>query len=58
MAKGQKVTTSRDERYLGSYSYDCIYETVTEAEDLGEDDVWSVVEDVVNDSEHYSIGGP
>ncbi|PSR98422.1 Double-stranded RNA-specific editase [Actinidia chinensis var. chinensis] len=57
MANGQKLTINCSERYLGSYSYDCIHETVNEAEDLREDDVWSVVEDVVNGSEHYSIGG-
>ncbi|XP_057470436.1 protein S40-6-like [Actinidia eriantha] len=57
MAKGQKLTTSRSERYLGSYSYSHSHETITEAEELREDDVWSVVEDVVNDCDHHSIGG-
>ncbi|XP_057470875.1 protein S40-6-like [Actinidia eriantha] len=57
MAKGQKLTTSRSERYLGSYSYGRSHETVTEAEDLCEDAVWSVVEDVVNGCDHHSIGG-
>ena len=56
MAKGRKLTTSRCERYLGSYSYRHGHGTITEAEDLCEDDVWSVMEDVVNGSDHHLIG--
>ncbi|XP_057462819.1 protein S40-6-like [Actinidia eriantha] len=57
MAKGRKLTTSRSERYLGGYSYGHSHGTVAEAEDLGEDDVWSVVEDMVNGGDQHSIGG-
>lgn len=51
MAKGRKLTTSRSERYLGSYDYrDRHNGHVAEAEaaELGEEDVWSLVDDMVN----------
>ncbi|XP_060174369.1 protein S40-5-like [Lycium barbarum] len=48
MAKGRKLTISMSERYLGSYSYNHGNETVNETSELGEDDVWSTVDDMVN----------
>lgn len=48
MAKGRKLTTSRSERLLGSYSYNDGQEMVNEASELGEDDVWSMVDGMVN----------
>ncbi|KAK9051812.1 hypothetical protein SSX86_028440 [Deinandra increscens subsp. villosa] len=49
MAKGRKLITSRSELLLGSYGY---AGTTIQAEDggeeLGEDDVWSMVDGMVN----------
>lgn len=56
MAKGRKLTTSRSERLLGSYSYNDGREMVNEASELGEDDVWSMVDGMVND-EDISVDG-
>lgn len=47
MAKGRKLTTSRSERYLGSsYSYGNGNDGSADVSDLGEEDVWSTVDDV------------
>ncbi|KAM5588696.1 protein S40-5-like [Rosa sericea] len=43
MAKGRKLTQSRSERFLGSYSS---YSHAQESPELAEDDVWSMVETV------------
>ncbi|KAL6200971.1 hypothetical protein ACLB2K_024686 [Fragaria x ananassa] len=43
MAKGRKLTQSRSERFLGSYSS---YSHAQESPELAEDDVWSMVESV------------
>ncbi|XP_027089065.1 protein S40-6-like [Coffea arabica] len=49
MAKGRRLTTSRSERFLGSYGYDHQgQEGVNDAPELGEDDVWSMVDGMVN----------
>ncbi|KAE9461673.1 hypothetical protein RHGRI_037257 [Rhododendron griersonianum] len=53
MAKGRKLTTSRSERYLGSYDYRDRHHhghgtVAAEATELGEEDVWSTVDDMVN----------
>lgn len=56
MAKGRKLTTSMSERYLGSYSYNHGNETVNETSELGEDDVWSTVDDMVNGDDHLLNG--
>lgn len=47
MAKGRKLTTSRSELLLGSYGYggEAIQ---TDGDELGEDDVWSIVDGMVN----------
>lgn len=42
MAKGRKLTTSRSERYLGSFGG---HGAATAASELREEDVWSVVDD-------------
>jgi len=48
MAKGRKLTISRSERYLGSYGFGDSHGMVTEAAELGEEDVWSMVDNMVN----------
>lgn len=50
MAKGRKLTLSHSERYLGSYSYSHSQVSVTDQSELGEEDVWSVVDDSINGS--------
>uniref|UniRef100_A0A5B6ZGB0 Uncharacterized protein n=1 Tax=Davidia involucrata TaxID=16924 RepID=A0A5B6ZGB0_DAVIN len=56
MAKGRKLTTSRSERLLGSYSYGQGQGTVTDASELGEEDVWSMVDDMVSGDDHSTNG--
>ncbi|KAJ8544706.1 hypothetical protein K7X08_017289 [Anisodus acutangulus] len=56
MAKGRKLTISMSERYLGSYSYNHGNETVNETSELGENDVWSTVDYMVNDDDHLVNG--
>ncbi|KAL9992661.1 putative senescence regulator S40 [Helianthus debilis subsp. tardiflorus] len=54
MAKGgRKLTISRSDRFLGSYHY-ATGNTHVEDDgvELGEDDVWSMVDDMVNDHDH------
>ncbi|XP_007026065.2 PREDICTED: uncharacterized protein LOC18597144 [Theobroma cacao] len=47
MAKGRRLTTSRSERFLGSYSYGhSLGDAVTDEPELGEEDVWSMVDNV------------
>lgn len=47
MAKGRKLTTSRSERYLDSYSYgNSNSSNVAEVTEFGEEDIWSMVDDV------------
>lgn len=55
MAKGRKLTTSRSERYLGSHTYGHSRETsTTDAPELAEDDVWSLVDGMVNGDDHVT----
>ncbi|KAJ0748806.1 putative senescence regulator S40 [Helianthus annuus] len=57
MAKGgRKLTISRSDRFLGSYHY-ATGNTHVEDDgvELGEDDVWSMVDDMVNDHDHHPI---
>lgn len=50
MAKGRKLTTSRSERLLGSYSYGLGQgSTGADSSELGEEDIWSMVD-------HGSVG--
>ncbi|KAK6796475.1 hypothetical protein RDI58_004176 [Solanum bulbocastanum] len=59
MAKGRKLTISMSERYLGSYSYNHGNQSVNEASEFGEDDVWSTVDDMVvngGDDDHLMNG--
>lgn len=56
MAKGRRLTTSRSERLLGSYSYNHDQERVNEAPELGEDDVWSTVDGMVNGDDQLMNG--
>ncbi|XP_044462782.1 uncharacterized protein LOC123193760 [Mangifera indica] len=47
MAKGRRLTTSRSERYLGNYGYSNGQgANVNGVTELGEEDVWSTVDDV------------
>ncbi|KAJ7967686.1 Senescence regulator [Quillaja saponaria] len=49
MAKGRKLTTSRSERLLGSYSYGHSQESsVMDTSELAEEDVWSMVDEMVD----------
>ncbi|CAN4078346.1 unnamed protein product [Withania somnifera] len=57
MAKGRKLATSRSEMLLGNYtSYRNGSSTVNSSSDLGEEDVWSTVDDMVNGDDHSSMG--
>lgn len=52
MAKGRRLTNSRSERFLGSYSYGHNQgDTVTDETELGEEDVWSTVDNVADRDE-------
>lgn len=54
MAKGRKLTTSRSELLLGNYGYggNTIQTDGDDGEELREDDVWSMVDGMVNRSDH------
>lgn len=53
MAKGRKLTTSRSERFLGSFGYNNHGQgTGNPSSELGEEDVWSVVDDAINGDDH------
>lgn len=57
MAKGRKLSTSRSEMLLGNYtSYRNGSSTVNGSSELGEEDVWSAVDDMVNGDDHGSRG--
>lgn len=55
MAKGRKFPTSRSERFLGSFGYNQNTEIVKAEPELGEDEVWSMVDDTV-EGDHGSNG--
>lgn len=48
MAKGRKLTSSRSEMFLGSLGYNPGGEGVNGASELGEDEVWSMVDEAVS----------
>ncbi|KAF2304679.1 hypothetical protein GH714_037452 [Hevea brasiliensis] len=55
MAKGRRLTTSRSERLLGSFAYSNGQDTtVNDSSELGEDDVWSTVDDAANGNDQIS----
>lgn len=59
MAKGRSLTISRSERLLGSsytYSHSHAPAAVTDVSELGEDDVWSMVNGGDDYSTNYSRG--
>ncbi|KAL1567746.1 hypothetical protein AAHA92_03192 [Salvia divinorum] len=56
MAKGRKLTSSRSEMFLGSFCYDQGGAAVNGASELGEDEVWSMIDDAIN-AESHSAGG-
>lgn len=56
MAKGRKLTSSRSEMFLGSFRYDEGGAAVNGEAELGEDEVWSMVDDAVN-GENHAAGG-
>ncbi|CAI9087193.1 OLC1v1021207C1 [Oldenlandia corymbosa var. corymbosa] len=54
MAKGRRLTSSRSELLLGSYSYNHQGpERGGDAPELREDDVWSMVDGMVNGDDHH-----
>ncbi|XP_044495492.1 uncharacterized protein LOC123218253 [Mangifera indica] len=56
MGKGQRLTTSRSERYLGSYGYDNGHRTdVNDVSELVEGDIWSTVDDASERNETVVI---
>ncbi|KAG8385736.1 hypothetical protein BUALT_Bualt03G0076200 [Buddleja alternifolia] len=55
MAKGRKLSTSRSERFLGSFGYNHGQGTVNSASELGEEEVWSMVDNTVNGDNHSGI---
>nr|XP_043621783.1 uncharacterized protein LOC122593436 [Erigeron canadensis] len=56
MAKGRKLTVSRSERFLGGYGHHT--DGDDEGIELGEHDVWSLVDDMVTGgTDHHSING-
>ncbi|KAA8515503.1 hypothetical protein F0562_018886 [Nyssa sinensis] len=56
MAKGRKLATSGSDRLLGSYGYGQGQGTVSDLSELGEGDVWSMVDDMVNVDDHSTNG--
>ncbi|XWS15577.1 hypothetical protein CRYUN_Cryun34aG0012700 [Craigia yunnanensis] len=49
MAKGRRLTTSRSERFFGSYSNGHNQrDTITDETELGEEDVWSMVDNIAD----------
>ncbi|TYK13050.1 uncharacterized protein E5676_scaffold255G006520 [Cucumis melo var. makuwa] len=55
MAKGRKLTTSRSERFLGSYTYNNSQgSTGSDSSELGEEDVWPMVDSVETEREEFS----
>ncbi|KAI3710478.1 hypothetical protein L2E82_40261 [Cichorium intybus] len=60
MAKGRRLTISQSERFLGSYGYGGnTKDTEDDGVELGEDDVWSMVDEMVNSDnnggDHHTI---
>ncbi|KAG6419030.1 hypothetical protein SASPL_121238 [Salvia splendens] len=53
MAKGRKLTTSRSERFLGSFGS---HTAANSSSELKEEDVWSVADDTIN-GEGFSADG-
>ncbi|CAN4083795.1 unnamed protein product [Withania somnifera] len=55
MAKGRKLATSRSEMLLGNYSnYRNGSSAVNSSSELGEEDVWSTVDEMVTGDDHSS----
>ncbi|XP_010276081.1 PREDICTED: uncharacterized protein LOC104610921 [Nelumbo nucifera] len=52
MAKGRKLGSSHHERLLGTLSYGAGQQNGTDASELGEEDVWSMVDDMVDRDDH------
>ncbi|MBA0807894.1 hypothetical protein Gohar_023671 [Gossypium harknessii] len=57
MAKGRRLTTSRSERLLGNYGYGHSQgdSVVNEEAELGEEDVWSMVDNVADRGDGGSV---
>lgn len=53
MAKGRKLTTSRSERFLGSFGG---HTAANSSSELKEEDVWSVADDTVNGQDFSADG--
>lgn len=53
MAKGRKLTTSRSERFLGSFDFNHGHgSTANGTSELREDEVWSMVDDAVTEDDY------
>ncbi|XP_073061489.1 protein S40-6-like [Primulina eburnea] len=57
MGKDRTLTSSRSERYLGSFGNNHGQESANGASELGENEVWSVVDDTENGNDHPENGG-
>ncbi|KAE8700464.1 hypothetical protein F3Y22_tig00110556pilonHSYRG00055 [Hibiscus syriacus] len=58
MAKGRRLTTSRSERFLGSYSHGHGQgqgDTAVDDVELGDEDVWSMVDNVADRGDDWSV---
>ncbi|XP_057764872.1 protein S40-5-like [Salvia miltiorrhiza] len=53
MAKGRKLSSSRSERFLGSFGGQA---AASSASELREEDIWSVADDAVNGDDRYANG--
>lgn len=54
MAKGRKLTMSRRERFLGSYSYNHSQDSDgTDSSELGEEDVWPMADSVETERQDF-----
>ncbi|XP_061347936.1 protein S40-5-like [Gastrolobium bilobum] len=57
MAKGRKLTTSRSERFLGTYAYShSQVSAVADPSDLREEDVWSTADETRDRDSDFSNG--
>ncbi|XP_073280734.1 protein S40-6-like [Primulina huaijiensis] len=57
MGKGRTLITSRSERYLGSLDNNHGQENANGESELGEDEVWSAVDNTENGDDHSANGG-
>nr|WBT97332.1 CiS40-11 [Caragana korshinskii] len=56
MAKGRKLTTSRSERFLGTYAYANRQDSAADPSELREEDIWSTADDAGYPDSNVSHG--